>query len=76
MHALWELDEKFDILTSQTILTTIPQCIHILRPGRNDHHLADDILKCIFLIENFDVSIFISPKFFPKGPLHKKSALV
>ena len=38
--------------------------------------LADDILKCIFLIENPRISIKISLKFVPKGPIDNKSALV
>ena len=38
--------------------------------------LADDIFKCIFLNENVRISIKISLKFVPKGPIGNKSALV
>ena len=38
--------------------------------------LADDIFKCSFLDENVRISIHISQKFVPKGPIHNKSALV
>ena len=38
--------------------------------------LADDIFKCIFLNENVRISIQISLKFVPKGPIDNKSALV
>ena len=38
--------------------------------------LADDIFKCIFLNENVRISIKISLKCVPKGPIDNKSALV
>ena len=38
--------------------------------------LADEIFKRIFLNENFRISIKISLKFVPKGPIDNKSALV
>ena len=38
--------------------------------------LADDIFKRIFSNENVRISIQISLKFVPKGPLDNKSALV
>ena len=38
--------------------------------------LADDIFKCIFLNENVRISIKISLKFVPEGPIDNKSALV
>ena len=38
--------------------------------------LADDIFKRIFLNENVSISIQISLKFVPKGPIENKSALV
>ena len=37
--------------------------------------LADDIFKCIFLNDNDRISIKISLKFVPKGPIDNKSAL-
>ena len=47
-----------------------------LRPGQNGRHFADDILKCIFLNENVRISIEISLKFVPKGPIDNIPALV
>ena len=38
--------------------------------------LADDIFKRIFLNENVSISIQISLKIVPKGPIEHKSALV
>ena len=45
-------------------------------PAQNGHHFADDIFKRIFLNENVRISIQISLKFVPKGPIENKSALV
>ena len=38
--------------------------------------LADDIFKCIFLNKNDRIQIQIALKFFPRGPVDSKSALV
>ena len=38
--------------------------------------LADDIFKCNFLNEKARISITISLKFVPKGPIDNESALV
>ena len=38
--------------------------------------LADNIFKCIFLNEKVIISIKISLKFVPKGPIDNESALV
>ena len=50
--------------------------INTLRPRQNGHHLADDIFKRIFLNENVRISIKISLKFVPKGPINNIPALV
>ena len=47
-----------------------------LRPGQNGCHLADASFKCFFLNENVCISIIISLKFVPKGPINNISALV
>ena len=47
-----------------------------LRPRRNEQHFADDIFKRIFFNENVWISIKISLKFVPKGPINNISALV
>ena len=47
-----------------------------LRPRQNGRHFADDIFKCIFLNENVWISIGISLKFVPRGPIINIPALV
>ena len=49
--------------------------INTLRPRQNGGHFPDDIFKCIFLNENAWISIKISLKFVPKGPINKIPAL-
>ena len=51
-------------------------CLNTLRPRRNEQHFADDIFKRIFFNENVWISIKISPKFVPKGPINNIPALV
>ena len=41
-----------------------------LRPWQNDHHLADDTFRRIFLNENLKMSLKISPKFVPEGAIN------
>ena len=50
--------------------------INILGPRQNGRHLPDDIFKCIFMNENIEISIKISLKFVPKGPINNIPALV
>ena len=50
--------------------------INTLRPRQNGRHFPDDIFKCIFWNENAWISIKISLKFVPKGPINKIPALV
>ena len=45
------------------------EIVNTLRPRRNRRHFADDIFKCIFLDKNVLISIKISLKFIPKGPI-------
>ena len=52
------------------------QTFNTLRPRQNGRHFPDDIFKCIFLNENVQISIKISLKFVPKGPIHNIPALV
>ena len=51
-------------------------CVNTLRPKENGHNFLDDILKCIFLNEKVWISIKISLKFVPKGPISNIPALV
>ena len=50
--------------------------INTLRPRQNGRRFSDDIFKCIFFNENAWISIKISLKFVPKGPINKIPALV
>ena len=50
--------------------------LNTLRPRRNVQHFADDIFKRIFFNENVWISIRISLKFVPKGPINNIPALV
>ena len=58
------------------------QCQHLinhfntLRPRQNGRRFPDDIFKCIFLNENAWISIKISLKFVPRGPINNIQALV
>ena len=54
----------------------LTQCFNSLRPRLNRRHFADDIFKCIFLNENVWISLQISLKFVPKGPINNIPALV
>ena len=49
---------------------------YTLRPRQNGCHFADDTFKHIFLNENVRISIKISLKLVPKGPLNNNPALV
>ena len=55
---------------------TVDILINTLRPRQNGRHFPDDIFKFIFLNENAWISIKISLKFVPKGPINKIPALV
>ena len=57
----------FDILTVY---------VNTLRPRQNERHFPDDTFKRIFLTGNVIISIKISLKFVPKGPINKIPALV
>ena len=50
--------------------------LNTMRPRQNGCHFADNIFKCIFWNENVWISIKISLKFVPKGPVNNIPALV
>ena len=56
----------------------VDRWLHLTHWGarQNGRHFADDIFKCIFLNENLWISIKISLKFVPKGPINNIPALV
>ena len=52
------------------------EIINLSHPGQNDCNFANDILKCIFINENFYILIIIILKFVPKATIDIKSAKV
>ena len=54
----------------------IPIFVNTLKPRQNGRHFADDTFKHIFLNENVRISILISMKFVPKGPVNNIPALI
>ena len=50
--------------------------LNTLRPRQNGRRFADDTFKRIFLNENVRISIKISLKFVPKGPINNMPSLV
>ena len=67
------------LIEAQTSVVHMSKGINIinsLRPRLNRRPFADDIFKCIFLNENVWISIKISLKFVPKGPINNIPALV
>ena len=50
--------------------------INTLGPRQNGRYFPDDIFKSIFLNDNVWISIKISWKFIPKGPIYKIPAMV
>ena len=56
-------------------LLKIPH-IHLISPGLNGRHFADDIIRCIFVTENIFILIKISPKCVPQGPIHNNPAVI
>ena len=50
--------------------------LNTLSPKQHGRHFPDNIFKCIFLNEHVKISIKISLKFVPKGPINIIPALV
>ena len=50
--------------------------LNTLRPRQNGRHFPDDTFERIFLNENVRISIKISLKLVPKGPINNNPALV
>ena len=68
------IDNAFN--TVQTQSSNLSRQINTLRPRQNGRLFLDDIFKWIFLNENVWISIKISLKFVPKGPINNIPALV
>ena len=75
LHCYWGnriLAIKWEMLS---ISNPMPHIMHI-EAETNGRHFADDIFKCILFNENVWISIQISLKFVPKGPINNIPALV
>ena len=59
-----------------TIFKWIADLIITLRPRQDGRHFADDTFKCIFFNENLRISMKISLKLVPKGPIDNIPSLV
>ena len=80
------ITHKLDILniiyTQQPTLPNISQAtvsiiysFNTLRPRQNGRHFADDTFQRIFMNKNVKISINISLKFVPQGPINNIPAL-
>ena len=73
----WNFHESCSAPNSAlTLCTWVTIQFNTLRPRQNGRHFADDTFKRIFLNENVRISIRISLKFVPKGPMNNIPALV
>ena len=59
-----------------SLILFLPQRVNTLRPRQNGRRFADDTFKRIFLNENVKITIKISLKFVPNGPINNNLALV
>ena len=74
----WHLDFEIAQLLMMKV-TSLMRCscnLHTLRSRQNGRHFPDDIFKWILLNENVWISIKISLKFVPMGPMNNITALV
>ena len=72
---LWR---RYDMETHATLLALCEDNppVNTLRPWQNGRHFPDNIFKCILLNENVWISLKISLKFVPQGPIYNIPALV
>ena len=68
----WRMPHWWSLLA---LLSSYP-LFNTLRPRQNGRHFPDDIFKWIFLNESVWISINISPKFVPRGPINNSPTLV
>ena len=69
---IWHIPAYFFHVLPNWICNTL----NTLRPRQHGRHFPDDIFRCIFLNEYVWISIKISLKFVPKGPINNIPALV
>ena len=78
MPIMWKLENQ--LIACQLFNAKLPfkpmMLVNTLRPRQNGRHFTDDIFKYIILNENVWISIEISLRFLPKGPINNIPALV
>ena len=72
----WAVPEKYLIYLGYTLCNVQGLGVNKLKPRQDGRHFADDIFKRNFLNEKVWISINISLKFIPKGPIKNIAALV
>ena len=70
------LEQQYCLMTVLWVSASTSMAVNTLRPRQNGRRFADDTFKRIFLNENARISIKISLKFVPKGPINNIPALV
>ena len=73
LHSLGNCCSRLEMTTM--FLSLSAMFFNTLRPRQNGRHFAYDTFKCIFLDENIWISINISMKFVPNGPINNIPAL-
>ena len=77
LHKNTQVSWVFNYIVKRNVYLVELRCIiNTLRPRQNGRHFADDTFKRIFVNENAGISIKISLKFGPKGPINNTPALV
>ena len=67
----------YNLRLVSNIINMATECLfNTMRPRQNGRRFADETFKRIFLNENVRISIKISLKFVPKGPINNNPALV
>ena len=59
-----------------TLITHTWRSVSSAHQGQNGRHFTDAIFKCIFMNEKYCISLRISLKFVPRGPIDNNPALV
>ena len=77
MNKAWSSIEKVPYwFSSSSVKFQGHTALNALRPRQNGRHFPCDIFKCIFFSENVWISLNISLRFVPNGPINNIPALV
>ena len=72
----YQTDQPVALQVHWTCMSRLTMALNTLRLRQNGRHFADDTLKRILVNENVRISIKISLKFVPKGPINNIPTLV